>query len=154
MRRSFSSILLQARLLKTKLLAKQAELDRYSARHGRQRADLQGIAETTRRKLRQQIHKLRQCKDENRLLRARIENWAMIWKLPPRNWKRSITYGATSVVKNAMVPCGHRTCRECLGLWLGQGKGCPWCRRIFEAGDIRDIYLRSPSEARDALEDG
>lgn len=55
--------------------------------------------------------------------------------------------------KNAMVPCGHTACRECLGIWLGRGKGCCWCRRRYEEGDIRDIYLGSSNEIRNTLED-
>nr|KAK5449231.1 hypothetical protein LTR18_002320 [Exophiala xenobiotica] len=131
MRRKFFSVLRQAQQLKTKLLAKQAELDRHITQHERQRPDLREIAKTTRTKLRQQSRKLWQCKDEIRLLRNR--NRALANKL--------------EVTRQELEEVGYLRCDLC------QGKGCPWCRRSFEAGDIRDIYLGSSSETRDALED-
>lgn len=44
----------------------------------------------------------------------------------------------TVTFNNTMVPFDHISCKECLGLWLGQGKSCQWCRQSFEAGDVRD----------------
>ncbi|KAK7883376.1 hypothetical protein LTR67_011300 [Exophiala xenobiotica] len=156
MRRKFFSVLRQAQQLKTKLLAKQAELDRYITQHERQRPDLREIAKTTRTKLREQSRKLWQCKDENRLLRNRNRELANKLEVT-RQELEEVDYLrcdlCTVAFKNAMVPCGHTSCRGCLGLWLGQGKGCPWCRRSFDTGDIRDIYLESSPETRDAPED-
>ncbi|KIW09778.1 hypothetical protein PV08_11878 [Exophiala spinifera] len=70
-KRKFSSLLTQARQLKTILLAKQAELDRYIAQYRPHQLYPQSIAEDTRKKLQKQTYKLRQCRNENRLLRTR-----------------------------------------------------------------------------------
>ncbi|KAJ9616183.1 uncharacterized protein PV06_11462 [Exophiala oligosperma] len=155
-RRKFSSLLMQARQLKTMLLAKQAELDRYIAQHGRQRPDVQSIAENTRKKLRQQTRKLQQCINENRLLRSQNQELSNDLEAAHKELEK-IDHLRCNICmvafKDTTIPCGHSACRECLGLWLGQGKGCPWCKRRFEEGDIRDIYLGSGNETRSTRED-
>jgi len=147
MRRKFSSVLRQARQLKTTLQDKQAELERE-----RQRLNIREIGETNRNKLRQKSRRLRQCKDDNKSLRLRNRELANDLEVARKELERVDHLRCnicTVAFKNAILPCGHTACRECLGLWLGQGKGCPWCRRSFEAGDIRDIYLGSSSETWD-----
>ncbi|KAK6371422.1 hypothetical protein LTS17_009153 [Exophiala oligosperma] len=156
MKRKFSSLLMQARQLKTILLAKQAELDRYIAQQRRQRPDLQSIAEDTRNKLRQQTHKLRQCRNENRLLRIRNQELSNDLEAAHKELEMvdHLRCNICMVAfKNAVVPCGHSGCRECLELWLGQGKGCPWCKRRFEEDDVRDIYLGYSNETQNTQED-
>ncbi|RVX68986.1 hypothetical protein B0A52_08053 [Exophiala mesophila] len=151
MRRKFSSVLRQARQLKTTLQDKQAELE-----HERQRLNIREIGETNRNKLRQQSRRLRQCKDDNKSLRLRNRELANDLEVARKELERVDHLRCnicTVTFKNAILPCGHSACRECLGLWLGQGKGCPWCRGSFEAGDIRDIYLGSSSETWDIPED-
>ena len=151
MRRKFSSVLRQARQLKTTLQDKQAELERE-----RQRLNIREIGETNRNKLRQKSRRLRQCKDDNKSLRLRNRELANDLEVARKELERVDHLRCnicTVAFKNAILPCGHTACRECLGLWLGQGKGCPWCRRSFEAGDIRDIYLGSSSETWDVPED-
>ncbi|KAK5311995.1 hypothetical protein LTR93_011508 [Exophiala xenobiotica] len=156
MRRKFSSLLTQARQLKTKLLAKQAELDRFVARQARQRPDHQGIGESTRTKLRQQTHKLWQCRNDNRLLRIRNQELGNDMAAAHEELEKvdHLRCNICMVAfKNAVIPCGHSACRDCLDLWLGQGKGCPWCRRRFEEGDVRDIYLGFSNEIQNTGED-
>lgn len=153
MRRKFSSVLKQVRQLKTTLQARQAELE-----HERQRLELRTIAETSRNKLRQQSRRMRQCKDDNRSLRLQNRELANHLEGARKELEKVDHLRCTLctvALKDAMLPCGHTSCRECLHLWLGQGqgKGCPWCKRSFEAGDIRDIYLGYPSETPDALEE-
>ncbi|KAJ9493513.1 hypothetical protein H2202_011015 [Exophiala xenobiotica] len=150
MRRKLSSVLRQARQLKTTLQAKQAELE-----HERQRPNLREIAETNRNKLRQQSRTLRQWKDDNKSLRLRNRELADELEVARKELERvdHLRCNICMVTfKSATLPCGHSACRECLSLWLGQKTGCPWCRQSFEADDIRDIYLGSGSETRDVSE--
>ncbi|KIW09756.1 hypothetical protein PV08_11856 [Exophiala spinifera] len=156
MRRKFSSLLMQARQLKTILLAKQAELDRCIAQRGRQRPGVPSIAESTRKKLRQQTRKLRQCMNENRLLRIQNQKMSNDLEAAHKELEKIDHLRCTICMvafKNTTIPCGHSACRECLEFWLGQGKGCPWCKRGFQEGDIRDIYLGSSNETGNTRED-
>ncbi|KIW11739.1 hypothetical protein PV08_09011 [Exophiala spinifera] len=151
MRRKFSSVLRQARQLKTTLQAKQADLE-----HERQRLELRTIAETSRNKLRQQSRRLRQCKDDNRSLRLQNQELASRLEVARKELEKVDHLRCTLCTvafKDAMLPCGHTACRVCLDLWIGQGNDCPWCRRSFEVGDIRDLYLADPSATADALEE-
>ncbi|KIW36745.1 uncharacterized protein PV06_11041 [Exophiala oligosperma] len=72
----------------------------------------------------------------------RIKQWPVIWarkELEKVDHPRCTI--CTVAFRNNILPGGHTSWRECLDFWLGQGNSCPWCKRSFEAGDIRDVYL-------------
>ncbi|KIW36674.1 uncharacterized protein PV06_11092 [Exophiala oligosperma] len=104
MKRKFSSLLTQTRQLKTMMLAKQAELDRYIAQYGPHRPDLKASPKVFGKSSDSKPTYCDSVGTRTGCYASGIKNWAMIWKLRTRNWKRSITCGAASVLWRSRMP--------------------------------------------------
>ena len=150
MRKKFSSILRQARQLKTKLLEERA----LTARHQRQSSHFVKTGEMARNKLRKLSNKLQQSKAENNSLRIRIQELAGDLQAA-REELEAVDHLRCDICRDRfknvlIISCGHSFCRGCLTLWLdGPNKGCPTCRQSFEERDIQDIYLGAGSQTPD-----
>lgn len=161
MKMKFVRVLEQARQLKTEVIANRAEIDLLTTREQHQLLQSQESADTARNKIRQQADKLRKYKKENKFLR--LANRKLIRDLfVAREDLEKANHLRCGICltsfQNAVLPCGHGFCRECLTMWLRQpmdihstnepGKGhCPICRLSVSETDVRTIFLEPGSEA-------